>query len=277
MVSTTISAEIVIKDDKENIVRLNSPAKRIISLAPHITETLFKAGAGEKIVGAVEYSDFPEAAKKITRIGGHPAYDIEKIISLNPDLIIAWASGNNLNQVELFTKLGIPVYLSEPVEIDDIAQSIQNFGILAGTQVTATSEKNNFLSHYKEIRDKKHKKVLKVFYQIWNKPLMTINGHHIISKVIGLCGGVNIFSNLKSLTPVVSKEAVLASKTQVIIAGGGNEERVGWLNEWKSWLQLPAVKKDNIYFVNPDLIQRAGPRILQGADQLCELLERARK
>lgn len=276
LISSVSYAEIVIKDVKGNIIRLSVPAKRIISLAPHITETLFKAGAGDKIVGAVEYSDFPEAAKKITRVGGYLTFDVEKIISLKPDLIIAWASGGSMDQINLFSRLGIPVFLSEPVEIRDIARSIQAFGVIAGTEDIAKVESDNFLSHYGKLKNKKHTSTLKVFYQIWNKPLMTINGTHLISKIIQLCGGENVFSDLASITPSVSTESVIHSNPDVIIAGGVADERAAWFDEWKKWAQLPAVKNQNTYFVNADLIQRAGPRILQGADQICHVLDKVR-
>lgn len=277
LISFAPQAEVVIKDEKGNIIRLSIPAKRIISLAPHITETLYKAGAGDKIVGVIGYSDFPEAAKRITRIGNYPNFDIEKIISLKPDLIIAWASGGSKEQVKIFSRVGIPVFLSDPTEIKDVAKSIRTYGVLAGTEKIANRESDKFLSHYHKLKRKRYNTTLKVFYQIWNKPLMTVNGNHLISKVIELCGGENVFSGLPSLTPSISTESVIHSQADVIIAGGMGDERADWFDEWKKWPQLAAVKNQNIYFVNADFLQRAGPRILQGADQLCDILDKVRK
>jgi len=199
-------------DDEKNNVELAKPAQRIISLAPHITESLFAAGAGGKIVGAVSYSDYPEAAKKITRVGGYPSLDLEKIISLKPDLVIAWSSGNNKKQVEKLIALGIKVYLSEPRYFGDIAQTIQRFGVLAGTNKVAKRSSEKFLQHYQSLKKRfSNKKKVKVFYQIWNKPIMTINGNHLISEVIDLCGGENVFSNLKILTPILQGADKLCS------------------------------------------------------------------
>lgn len=274
----TVHAAVSVKDDKENIVVLQQPAKRIISLAPHITESLFAAGAGNKIIGAVSYSDYPEAAKKITRVGGYPSLDIEKIVSLKPDLVVAWSSGNNFKQVEKLVALGLTVFMSEPYNPVDIAKTVQRFGVLAGTSKTAEKAAKDFMQHYQSL--KKHfsnKEKIKVFYQIWNKPLMTVSGKHLISNIINLCGGINVFSELEALTPVISREAVIASGAEVIVAGGMGNKRPEWANEWKSWRQLAAVKKEQIYFINPDIMQRVGPRILQGADRLCELLDNARK
>lgn len=276
MPAVTFSAVTVI-DDKNNKVELPQPAQRIISLAPHITESLFAAGAGDKIVGAVSYSDYPEAAKKIPRVGGYPSADIEKIISLRPDLVISWPSGNNLKQIDKLNAFGIKVYLSEPRYPEDIAKTIQRFGVLAGTNEVAEKSMREFLQHYELLQKKySHKEKVKVFYQIWNKPLMTINGEHLISGIIKLCGGVNVFSDLETLTPKISVEAVIASNAEVIVAGGMGKKRPEWVSEWKPWPQLPAVKKEQIYFINPDVLQRVGPRILQGADELCQLLEEAR-
>ena len=275
---TSVHAEVSVKDDQGNIVTLQQPAKRIISLAPHVTESLFAAGAGDKIIGAVNYSDYPEAAKKIPRVGGYPSADLEKIISLKPDLVIAWPSGNNLKQVEKLTAFGIKVFMSEPRYPQDIAKTIQRFGVLAGTTKIANKATDEFLQHYQLLKTNYSKKQkVKVFYQIWNKPIMTINGNHLISEIIELCGGENVFAGLKTLTPRISLESVLASKSEVIISGGMGKVRPEWLEEWKSWPELPAVKNGQLYFIDPALMQRVGPRILYGADKLCEFLEKARK
>ena len=274
---TSAQAAVSVKDDKGNIVTLQQPAKRIISLAPHITESLFAAGAGDKIIGAVNYSDYPEAAKKIPRVGGYPSADLEKIISLKPDLVIAWPSGNNLKQVDKLSAFGIKVFMSEPRYPQDIAKTIQRFGVLAGTGKTANKAANDFLQHYQHLKKQFSKKQkVKVFYQIWNKPIMTISGNHLISEIIELCGGENVFSDLKTLTPQVSLESVLASKAEVIISGGMGKARPEWIEEWKPWPELPAVKNGQLYFIDPALMQRVGPRILYGADELCAFLEKAR-
>lgn len=274
----SLQAAVTVVDDKGNTVRLSQPASRIISLAPHITESLFTAGAGSKIIGAVAYSDYPEAAKEIPRIGGYPSLDIEKIVSMKPDLVIAWSTGNNLNQVEKLASLGFKVFMSEPKKPEDIAQTIKRFGILAGTTKISSQSVKIYIEHYNQLLEKnKDKEKIKVFYQLWNKPIMTINGKHLISNVINLCGGINVFSELPSISPKVSVEAVIASNTDVIIAGDKGKKKLKWLAEWSRWTQIPAVKNDQIYFIDPDLLNRAGPRILQGADVLCELLDKARE
>ena len=275
--SFATQAMISVVDDSGRTVKITNHAKRIISLAPHATESLFAAGAGKKIVGAVSYSDYPEAAKKIPRVGGYPTLDIEMIVSLKPDLIIAWTSGNSSRQIEKLMELGLTVFMSEPRYPADIAKTIQRFGVLAGTSDVAEKAYNDFMKHYKSLKQRYSKKEkVKIFYQIWNKPLMTISDQHLISDVISLCGGENVFAELKTLTPRISFESVIASKSEVIVSGGMGTARPEWLDDWKAWPELPAVKNKHLYFIDPSLMQRVGPRILDGADKLCDMLEKVR-
>lgn len=274
---STAQASISVVDDSGRTVEMKKSAQRIISLAPHVTESLFSAGAGNKIIGAVSYSDYPEEAKKILRVGGYPSLDIEKIVSLKPDLVIAWTSGNSSKQVEKLISLGLTVFMSEPRYPEDIAKTIQRFGVLAGTKDTASKSSEDFIQHYQSLKKRySNKEKVKVFYQIWNKPLMTINGQHLISDIITLCGGENVFADLKILTPRISLEYVLASKADVVVSGGMGKARPDWLDDWKAWPSLPAVKNKQLYFVEPSLMQRVGPRILRGADKLCEILDKVR-
>jgi len=270
-------AAINVVDDRGRTIELATPAQKIISLAPHITESLYAAGAGKKIIGAVSYSDYPEEAKKIPRVGGYPTVDIERIVSLQPDLVIAWASGNNSKQIEKLISLGLTVFLSEPRYPKDIANTIKRFGMLAGTSDIANKKHDDFLKHYSSLKKRfSNKEKIKVFYQIWNKPLMTISGEHLISNIIELCGGENIFSSLKTITPKISLESVIAANSEVIVSGGMGKERPEWLDDWKSWPEMPAVKNQHLYFVDPSLMQRVGPRILDGAERLCDIFEKVR-
>lgn len=275
--ATTAQASISVTDDVGRTVSMKNPAKRIISLAPHITESLFAAGAGNKIIGAVSYSDYPEAAKKISRVGGYTSLDLEMIVSLKPDLVVAWASGNNSSQIEKLISLGLTIFMSEPRYPEDIAKTIQRFGRLAGTSDIASKSFKDFMLHYQSLKRRySNKEKVKIFYQVWNKPLMTIGGDHLITDIISLCGGENVYSDLEILTPRISLESILEAKPDVIVSGGMGKARPDWLDYWKAWPGLPAVKNKQLYFVEPSLMQRVGPRILDGADMLCEILDKAR-
>lgn len=277
MLTLPLQAAITVRDDAGRTITLKQPAQRIVSLAPHVTEQLYAIGAGERIVGAVDYSDYPEAAKALPRVGGYSRLDLERILALQPDLIVGWQSGNDARQLERLQQLGLTVYLSEPRHLADIPSNMQRLGKLSGVAQQAAVAAAQFRQGIAALRQQHEGGVrLRVFYQIWNRPLMTINGKHLISDVISLCGGNNVFADIDSLTPKVSKEAVLAANPQVIIVSGMGSERPEWLDDWRRWPQLSAVKTKQLYVIPPDIIQRATPRLLQGANRLCQLLDKAR-
>lgn len=270
-------AEIIVTDDTGASLRLPAPAQRIVSLAPHVTETLFAAGAGEKIVAAVDYSDYPPAAQALPRVGGYSRLDLEAIAALKPDLVIGWASGNSPAHIDKIRALGISVYLSQPESIDDVAKNLERYGLLAGTQTTARTAAAAYRARVQALREKYGgRPTVRTFYQIWRQPLMTVGGGQIISDVIRLCGGENVFADLKLFAPKVSVEAALAADPEVIIASGMGEARPEWLGDWRRWPALTAVKRDNLFFIPPHLIQRPTPRLAEGAERLCAQLETAR-
>lgn len=270
-------AEIAVRDDTGATIRLKEPARRIVSLAPHVTETLYAAGAGERLVGAVEYSDFPEAAKKLPRVGGYSRLDLEAVAELKPDLVIGWASGNAPAHIEKLKAMGLPVYLSQPNRIEDVAASLERFGELAGTGTEARRATATFRNRLETLRTRyAGRPRVRVFYQVWRQPMVTVGGGQVISDAIRLCGGENVFGDLKPLAPVVTAEAVIAADPEVIAAGGVGDTRPEWLDDWRRWKQLTAVRRNNLFFVPPDLIQRHTPRLIEGAEVLCTHLETAR-
>ena len=264
-------------DDIGNTVILAHPARRIISLAPHVTELLFAAGAGKHVVGVVAYSDFPEAAKKLPEVGAYNAFDLESILALKPDLIVAWKSANPAAALEKLQAMSIPVFYSEPKQLEDVASNIERLGVLAGTQTVAELASADFRHKLAELRTHySNLSRVSVFYQIWHQPLMTVNGEHIISQVIELCGGRNVFADLPTLAPKISLEPVLLKDPEVIVAGNSALNHPGWKEDWRRWPNLRAVKNDHLFYVNPDIIQRHTPRILQGAEVLCRQLDQVR-
>lgn len=275
--AVSVRAEVAVRDDTGVEVRLTAPARRIVSLAPHVTETLFAAGAGGRIVGAVDYSDHPEAAQRLPRVGGYSKLDLEAIAALKPDLAVGWASGNSPAHVEKLRALGIPVYLVQPERIDDVAANLERYGELAGTRDAARAAAKDFRDRLAALRTQYGTRPpVRVFYQIWKQPLMTVGGGQVISDAIRLCGGENVFADLKALAPKVGVEAVLAADPEVIVASGMGEARPDWVDDWRQWPGMTAVKRDNLYFIPPDLIQRHTPRLAEGAARLCEQLEKAR-
>ena len=271
-------ADISLRDDSGAEVRLKEAARRIVSLAPNITEILFAAGAGDRLVGTVDYSDYPQAARRIARVGDYTNLDLETILALKPDLVIGWQSGNSPTDLEQLKRLGVPVFLSEPDRIEDVAGSLEQFGQLAGTSSLAGVAAAAYRARLDDLRRRySGRPQVRTFYQLWADPPMTVGGHQIIGSAISLCSGENIFGHLAMMAPVVSVEAVLAADPEVIVASGADQTRPAWLDDWRRWPQLTAAARDNLFSIPPDLIQRHTPRLLDGAEQLCRDLETARR
>ena len=264
-------------DDGGQTVVLQQPARRIISMAPHVTELLYAAGAGERIVGTIRYSDYPPSALAIPRIGDSFVLDSERILSLKPDLIIVWLHGNSQGQLDQLRRLGIPVFSSEPRRLADIAATLRAFGTLAGTPALAEAAAANFDRRVSALRSRfAGRPVVPVFYQIAERPLLTINREHIIDDVIRLCGGHNIFSSLGALTPMVSPEAVLAANPEAIVTSGGEAGNATGFVIWSKLPSLLATQRRNFVLLNSDTISRQSDRILDGAQTLCDELEKVR-
>jgi len=275
--SLSVMAEVRVVDDNGDEVRLAVPAQRIISLAPNITEVLFHIGAGDQIVGADEYSNYPEAAKQILRVNNHAAANYELILSLKPDLVIAWQSGNGDKIINPLRKLGIPVFVVETHQIERIPNLFRRFGQLSGNNDLAQLRIEEFTQRLQLLGDAQTgKSVVRTFYQIWDQPLITLNGKHMVSDVIELCGGINIFADAVPLVPYVNIESIVAADPQVIIAGGSQEEQPGWYSSWQQWTGISAVQHKQIYLIPADLMQRHSVRILDGAQMMCDYLDSAR-
>lgn len=273
----TAAERACVTDDADQAVCLDAPPERIIALSPGATELLFAAGAGEQIVGTVSYSDYPPEAKDIPRVGSYKRLDMEALVAKQPDLVVGWVSGNPTEQLERIDALGVTLYLSEPRDFDDVATTLERLGTLAGTSDIAQARAQAFREEIAAIREAHgDADPVRVFYQVWPHPLMTVNDDHLISQAAALCGGENVFGDLASLTPRIDEESVLARDPEAIVAGGMGEADATWLDPWRRFDSLEAVRKDNLFFVPPSSIQRPTPRLVEGSRLLCEQLERAR-
>ncbi|MDB3993616.1 cobalamin-binding protein [Gammaproteobacteria bacterium] len=276
LISFSGAAEII--DDEGNLVRLEKPAERIISLAPSLTELVYAAGAGSRLIGVVEYSDYPASADSLPVVGRFDGLDIERILELKPDLIVAWQSGNPKSSITQLKNLNLKVYVAEPKNLSSIASHIEKLSVLTGTESRAQIAIQEFDSIYGELKRRyNNKSKVKIFYQLWDRPIITVGGNELINDIIELCGGENIFGDLPQLAPKIDQESVLIRNPKVIVASGSNTERPQWLDEWKLWPQLTAVAEENLYFIIPELLQRHTPRALLGTRQMCEYIDQARK
>ncbi len=268
---------ISVTDFSGNELHFEQPVRSIVALSPHIVENIYAVGAQDLLVGVVEYSDFPAAAKQLPVVASFASTNIERIIELNPDLIMAWESGNSHSALNRLRELGFKVYMDRPDALEDISKSLRDIGLLTGTNRRAEEVAQAFESGLLRLAEQyQHRDPVATFYQVWNAPLQTISGQHIISAAIELCGGRNVYANEFAIAPVINIESVLERNPQAIIASGDGDMRPLWLDDWQRWPSLRAVQEGNLFFVNPDHIQRHTTRVLLGIATICEQLELAR-
>lgn len=276
------AAPVTATDDAGRNVTLAAPARRIVSLAPHATELLYAAGAGPQVVATVRYADHPEAARALPRVGDANQLDLERIAALKPDLVVVWGHGSAVEQVERLKALKLPLFYSEPRRLPDIAASLRTLGRLAGTTDAANASALAYEAELQRLRQRyAGQSPMRVFFQIWHQPLMTVNDQHLISDVIHLCGGVNVFGTQSALVPMPSAEAVLAAKPQVLVTPAGEATPDGTINdslaEWRGFKTFEPVARRQTVLLLSDHISRATPRVLLAADKLCQSLEGFRK
>jgi iron complex transport system substrate-binding protein len=265
-----------VRDALNQKVCLAEPAQRIVSLSPGATELLFSAGAGEKVVAVSAWSDYPPEAENLPQVGDSNRLDLEAIVSLAPDLVVAWVDGNSRSQLERLSDLGISVFWLAPRTFDDIAAAVSDLALLTGSLDLGNERAEAFRAEIVKLKAQyADARPVKVFYQIWDQPLMTVNRDELISKAITLCGGVNVFGGLPRLVPRISREAVLEANPEVIITAGSSDDRQ-WLEAWREFPGLAAVAAGNLFLEPPDLLARPTLRMADGARHLCQTLEQAR-
>ena len=248
---------------------------RIVSLAPNLTEIAYAAGAGPALVGTVEYSDYPAAARQLPRVGDGWRIDYEQVLALRPDVVLAWASGTPVQTIERLRTLGLRVVTVPTFRLADVPAALRLVGDLAGSRPQADAAAARFDAEVRRLR-RQHAgaQPLRVFVEIDDEPLFTVNGEHVISEVVELCGGRNVFAELPQIAPQVDVEAVLASDPDVILSTDDTiaDPRARWL----AWPQMRAVRSGTIFSLPSDTVTRASPRLVEGAVAVCAALDAAR-
>ncbi len=269
-------AAITVVDDAGTTVTLVAPARRIVSLAPHATELIFAAGAGDRLAAVVAGSDWPPAARALPRIGDAHAIDLERIIALEPDVVVTWPYTTPAQVAQLRAR-GVAVVVTDPKTIDGIAVALERIGTLAGTQARARDAAAAFRAHLARVqRARSRAQRVRVFYEIWDSPLYTIGGRHLITQALDVCAADNVFAALTTPAPVVGVEAVLAAAPDAIVAATDGAVPPAWLDAWRRWPQLPATRYGNFATVDADLLHRPGPRFADGVEALCVAIDALR-
>ncbi|MES2956732.1 MAG: cobalamin-binding protein [Pseudomonadota bacterium] len=270
-------AQVSVQDDSGHTVTLTTPARRVVSLAPHLTEMAFAVGAGTSVKAVIRYSDHPAAARQLPIVGDAFALDFEAIARLKPDLVLVWASGLNERHRARLRALGLTVYESEIRQAAAIPDTLRRLGVLLGHVDEASAAATAFEHAWQALRERHAGKApLRVFWQLWQEPLMTVNREHLIGQAIEVCGGVNVFGGLPLLTPTVSWEAAIGADPQLIASSGRLADAERDFARWQRFAQVSAVRQRQFGFVDGDLIGRMGPRFVQGAATLCDAIDRAR-
>jgi iron complex transport system substrate-binding protein len=260
-------------DGAGRAVDLSQPARRVVTLTPHATELIYALGAGDALVGTVDNSDYPAPALNVPHIGNGMAPDLERIVSVHPDLVVIWGPQLNSRSIQRLLKSNIKVYVSDPHTLNDIGDDMTKLGALLGADAAASIQKQHWQAGLLALSERYSQRLpVTVFYQAWPHPLYTVNDHQVIGAAIRLCGGTNLFGKLKALAPIVDIEAVIAANPDVIVATGNATQ----LDLWQSFPSLKAVQRQHAIALHPDLLSRPTPRMLSGITELCETIDQAR-
>jgi iron complex transport system substrate-binding protein len=257
-------------------VAAHAAPQRIVSLAPHLTELAFTAGAGDRIVATVEYSDHPDAARQIPRIGDAFRVDLERLVALRPDAVLVWESGNPAPTIERIRALRLPVVAFQTQRLEHVATALREIGRLAGTSEIAERAASDYERRIQQLRDEyRDRAPVRVFIEVDDQPLYTVNGKQIISEIVELCGGRNVFADLNEFAPAIGIEAVIAANPQAIISTDDTVPDAA--AAWQRWRHIEAVRIGNVYTLRSDDIARATTRLTLAAASVCRTLDTARE
>ncbi|MBE9550350.1 MAG: cobalamin-binding protein [Proteobacteria bacterium] len=266
------TAAITLVNADGSTTSLEKPADTVVTLSPNLTEMVFAAGGSSKLKAVVEWSDYPQAAKSLPRIGDAFRLDMEQLLKLKPDLVIAWDSGNPTEVLDKIESLGIPVWRTGVSTPEQIADLLENIGQALSTSETATSAASDYRRQLEALRKQyQDTPPFRYFIQLHPKPLYTVNGEHLITRALSLCHGENIFTSLAVLAPAVSTEAVLSAAPEVIFYTQSDNPGSIQNDAIKTWIPwLGNSHKPRFTQLNPDWITRPGPRLLAGIHQACQ-------
>ena len=264
-------------DDAGRSVEIGAPARRIVTLAPHLAELAFAAGAGAYVVGVSSYTDWPDAARALPQVAMSGQVDLERLVLARPDLVLTWASGVPAQENARIGRLGYRVVSVEIRRLEDVAVWLRRIGELAGTTATANAAATAYERELAALVARyRGRAPVPTFYEIWNDPLMTLSGSHLVSQILDVCGGRNVYADATTLAPVVSLEDLIATRPVAVLVAAPPEQAAKWTGAWRTDPRLRAVQARHVESIDPALANRMGPRVLDGVKAVCAALERAR-
>lgn len=271
-------AQISVSDDRDALVQLSAPARRIVTLSPHATELVFAAGGGSRIAATVNASDFPPAARSLPRIGDGLQPEPERILLLRPDLLIGWQA----SQFSTVDTLRLPSFLSAPKTLSAVPDTIEKLGLLLGTADIAGPRANDLRDKLERLKAlSRPTSPIRVFLQVGEPPEFSLNRTHLLSQVVDMCGGLNVFADAHAIAPKISAEGVLAQRPELVLLGrvGAPAQPTPDPETQKYWsqLNLPAARAGHVYVMDSDVLYRPGPRLIEAAETICSMIQQARK
>ena len=274
-------------DDAGRRLDIAAPVRRVVTLAPNLTELVYAVGAGATLVGTVDTSNHPPQAQAVPRVGDYQRLDVERILTLKPDLVLAWLSGNTSRELQQLEAAGLRMFYLEPRKLADLPRALRRMGSLLGRAEQAEREASGLEHELAALRTSHAGAApVTVFFQVWSDPVMSLNDQHLVGEVIRLCGGRNVFGSLPQLVPQLSAESVLAADPEVMIsASDSSVPGAHWQRDpghrafdaWRRFPKLTAVRRGWLYSIPGDHISRQGPRIIEGVRAMCGALDEVRR
>ena len=277
LLAAQAAAALQVRDDDGRVLDLPGPAARIVSLAPGATAMLFAAGAGDRVIATPRYSDEPAAAREIPRIGDAQSFDIERILALQPDVVVAWTGGTPELALQRLERLRVRVYRHHVTRLDDLPASLRRLGQLAGTSAQAEPAAVALAARIHALRARRAPVARgSVLIQVWDRPVYTVGRAQLLGDVVEACGYRNVFDDLTAPGPAVSVEAVLARDPDVILALAPDAVMArGWLDGWRAFPWLRAVREGRLLVDTDPRLSRLGPETVAAAEALCQRLSGA--
>ncbi|MFZ0501571.1 MAG: helical backbone metal receptor [Steroidobacteraceae bacterium] len=258
-------------DDFQHNVTVRAPPLRIVSLAPGATAMLLAAGASSQLVGTIEYSGQPASEMKLPKIGSADAIDMERLITLRPDVVVVWPDGNSPAQIATLERLGVPVYRQEAISLDGIAESLRRLGRLTGTSAAADRRASALEAKLAGLRKEygNSSRAPTVLLEVWDRPLYTVGRGELMSDALRICGTRNAFADLPPRPPAIGIEAVLARDPDIIIAAAPPGKGAAWLAEWRRFPSLRAVRTGRLLAFEDQRLTALGPGVIEATAVMC--------
>ena len=265
------------RDDTGEAVTVSTDACRIVSLAPGTTAMLFAAGAGRCVVGTIAHSDEPAEAARVPVVGDAETLDFEQLLAMRASVVVVAVDVVQRVRIDRIRNMGIPVYQVHVTTLAGMPESLRRLGALTATGSVANAAADRLSAELAALDARyRNRPQVRVLYQIWDRPIYTIGGRHVISDALKLCGASNEFADLETAAPAVTREAAVLRNPDLVLASAPRGAADDWLAEWRKFPALKAVRDGHLIAYTDERIDRMGPSVIAATAHLCEVIDGAR-